>query len=69
MSVNVNQLPSRGIAQIDILRDGASSIYGTDAVAGVINYVMDLQFRGSELSARFGYPEAGAGRQTCCILV
>jgi iron complex outermembrane recepter protein len=61
MSVNVNQLPSRGIARIDVLRDGASSIYGSDAVAGVINYLMDSQFRGIEISARVGYPEAGGG--------
>ncbi|HEY0945837.1 MAG TPA: TonB-dependent receptor [Opitutaceae bacterium] len=63
MSVNVNQLPSRGIAQIDVLRDGASSIYGSDAVAGVINYIMDLDFRGTEVSTRFGFPEEGAGSE------
>src|SRR5258708_2469498 len=63
MSVNVNQLPSRGIDRIDVLRDGASSIYGSDAVAGVINYIMDLQFRGTEISARFAYPEEGASRE------
>ncbi|NBX60795.1 MAG: TonB-dependent receptor, partial [Opitutaceae bacterium] len=39
LSTNVNQLPNRGLDHIDVLRDGASSIYGTDAVAGVINYV------------------------------
>ena len=34
---NVNQLPTQGIERIDVLREGASSIYGSDAVAGVIN--------------------------------
>jgi outer membrane receptor protein involved in Fe transport len=53
LSVNVNQLPNRGIAQIEILRDGASSIYGTDAVAGVVNYQMQRNFRGTELSLRY----------------
>ncbi|MDB6113256.1 MAG: btuB 3, partial [Lacunisphaera sp.] len=36
LSTNVNQLPNRGLDHIDVLRDGASSIYGTDAVAGVV---------------------------------
>lgn len=53
LSVNVNQLPNRGLEQIDILRDGASSIYGTDAVAGVINYVMRRNFTGTELALRY----------------
>ncbi|HEY0945839.1 MAG TPA: TonB-dependent receptor [Opitutaceae bacterium] len=61
LSVNVNQLPNRGIQRVDVLRDGASSIYGTDAVAGVINYVMDREFRGAELAARVVVPEEGDG--------
>ncbi|MSU22311.1 MAG: hypothetical protein EXS32_00640 [Opitutus sp.] len=54
ISTNVNQLPNRGIDRIDILRDGASSIYGTDAVAGVVNYNMQKHFRGTEISTRVG---------------
>lgn len=61
LSVNVNQLPNRGIERVEVLRDGASSIYGTDAVAGVINYVMDRNFRGAEVSARFSIAEEGDG--------
>jgi outer membrane cobalamin receptor len=38
LSTNINQLPNRGLSRVDVLRDGASSVYGTDAVAGVINY-------------------------------
>lgn len=63
LSVNVNQLPNRGIEQIDILRDGASSIYGADAVAGVVNYVMHRRFRGTELSFRYGLTEYGDGAE------
>jgi iron complex outermembrane recepter protein len=54
LSTNVNQLPNRGLERVDVLRDGASSIYGTDAVAGVVNYVMRKNFRGTELSLRYG---------------
>lgn len=60
-SVNVNQLPTQGIARIDVLRDGASSVYGSDAVAGVINYVTRRDFRGTEVRTRLGVPEHGGG--------
>ncbi len=60
-SVNVNQLPTQGLERIDVLRDGASSIYGSDAVAGVINYLTRRDFRGTEVRTRFGLPEHGGG--------
>ena len=63
LSVNVNQLPNRGIERVDVLRDGASSIYGADAVAGVVNYVMHRRFRGTELSLRAGTTEYGDGTE------
>ncbi len=59
---NVNQLPTQGIERIDVLRDGASAIYGSDAVAGVINYVTRRDLRGTEVRTRFGVPEHGEGR-------
>lgn len=54
LSTNINQLPNRGIDRVEVLRDGASSIYGTDAVAGVVNYGMLKHFLGTELSLRMG---------------
>ena len=63
LSTNVNQLPNRGLDRIDVLRDGASSIYGTDAVAGVINYVTRRQFAGTELQLRYGETKLGDGRE------
>jgi len=59
---NVNQLPTQGIERIDILRDGASAIYGSDAVAGVINFISRRDLRGTELRTRIGIPERGDGR-------
>ena len=56
-AVNVNQLPTQGIERIEVLRDGASSIYGSDAVGGVINYVLKRQFQGSEVTFRQAFPE------------
>lgn len=54
LSTNINTLPNRGLERVDVLRDGASSIYGTDAVAGVVNYVTRQRFTGTELSLRYG---------------
>ena len=60
-AVNVNQLPTQGIERIEVLRDGASAIYGSDAVAGVINYVLKRDFNGAESTVKVGVPEAGGG--------
>lgn len=61
-SVNVNHLPSQGIDHIEVLRDGASAVYGSDAIGGVVNYVMRRDFIGTELKVRYGVPEGGGGQ-------
>jgi outer membrane receptor protein involved in Fe transport len=63
-AVNVNQLPTQGVDHIEVLRDGASSVYGSDAVGGVVNYVMSRDFRGTEVSLRYGVPEHAGGQFT-----
>ncbi len=63
LSVNVNQLPNRGLQQVEVLRDGASSVYGTDAVAGVINYRTVQNFRGTELQLRYGQTRYNDGQE------
>lgn len=45
-TANTNSLPIGAISRIEVLRDGAAAIYGADAVAGVINVVLDKKFRG-----------------------
>jgi iron complex outermembrane receptor protein len=62
LSVNVNVLPSTGLARVDVLRDGASSIYGSDAVAGVINFVTDNKFSGNQAQIQTQIPEISSGR-------
>ena len=52
MSVNSNLIPVSGIERLEILRDGASAIYGADAVAGVINNVLQTDFEGLNVTAR-----------------
>jgi iron complex outermembrane receptor protein len=67
-AVNVNQLPTQGIERIEVLRDGASAIYGSDAVGGVINYVLKRSFQGTEIMLRQGLTEGGGGQSTQATL-
>ena len=52
-TVNANAIPVRGVSRIEVLRDGASAIYGTDAVAGVINTVLKSSFDGFVASGEY----------------
>lgn len=47
------QVPIAALERVDVITDGASAIYGADAVSGVINYVLRKNFDGQEASARF----------------
>ena len=53
-SVNINMLPMTAVQRIDILADGASAVYGSDAVAGVVNVVLHKGHKGVEVSMRYG---------------
>jgi iron complex outermembrane receptor protein len=58
--VNINLIPFPMIDHIDILKDGASAIYGSDAVAGVINIFLIHKFRGLEIGGSIGNTNLGA---------
>ena len=53
-TVNSQTLPVMGLERVEVLRDGASAIYGADAVAGVVNYVLKDNFDGFSVRARYG---------------
>ncbi|MGY6531939.1 TonB-dependent receptor plug domain-containing protein [Glycocaulis sp.] len=57
---DLNLIPSSMIQRIDILLDGASSVYGSDAVAGVVNVILRNEFRGVQADAFVSVPEHGA---------
>lgn len=52
--VNVNAIPLSAIERIDVLTDGAASVYGSDAIAGVINFILKKDYEGQEISALYG---------------
>jgi iron complex outermembrane recepter protein len=58
--VDINLIPFPMIDHIDILKDGASAIYGSDAVAGVINIFLLHKFRGLEIGGSIGNTNMGA---------
>lgn len=49
---DLNQIPLNALERVEILKDGASAVYGSDAIGGVINFITKTSFRGAELSAR-----------------
>lgn len=56
-TVNSNTLPVAGLRSLEILRDGAAAIYGSDAVAGVVNYALNSDYVGNKVSLTHGFSE------------
>jgi outer membrane receptor protein involved in Fe transport len=54
---NVNAVPVAGLARVEVLRDGAAALYGSDAVAGVVNNVLQADFHGLETEVQYGGAE------------
>ena len=48
--VNTNMIPVNALERVEILKEGAASVYGSDAVAGVVNYILRKDFKGLELN-------------------
>ena len=60
-AVDVNQIPFAAIDRIEVLKDGASAIYGTDAVGGVINFITKKNFAGVDVQGFTDTTEQGDG--------
>lgn len=67
--IDVNAIPLSAIERIEILKDGASAVYGADALAGVVNIVLRRGFTGIEANAGYGVSEQGDGRDLLADLV
>ena len=68
--VDISQIPLSIIDHLEVLDDGASAIYGSDAVAGVVNIVTRRNFTGAETGLRYGIStEGGAGEYTASQLL
>ena len=58
-AVDINQIPMAAIERVEILKDGASAIYGTDAIGGVINFILKNNFQGLNLTGFADITELG----------
>ena len=59
--VDLNSIPFAAIERVEVLKDGASAIYGTDAVGGVINFITKRDFQGLVANTAFDVTEDGGG--------
>lgn len=60
-AVDLNSIPFAALERVEVLRDGASAVYGTDAIGGVINFITKKDYTGAEASAFVDHTEAGGG--------
>ena len=64
VTVNSNAIPVTGVKRMEILRDGASAVYGTDAVAGVMNTILDDNYTGMQVQLQYGTSEGTSLNET-----
>ncbi|HKS36734.1 MAG TPA: TonB-dependent receptor plug domain-containing protein, partial [Verrucomicrobiae bacterium] len=64
-TVDLNTIPLAAVERIEILKDGGSALYGADAIAGVVNFILKKNYNGAEFNAYYGNTtETDAGTQT-----
>ncbi|MCI0672830.1 MAG: TonB-dependent receptor, partial [Myxococcaceae bacterium] len=60
-TVDLNTIPTQAIERIEVLKDGASAVYGSDAISGVVNVITRKDYAGTELNAFTGISQHGDG--------
>ena len=60
-SVDLSGIPPSAIERVEVLKDGASAVYGTDAIGGVINFILRSDYQGAEANANYYASEHGGG--------
>lgn len=60
-TIDLTAIPMSMLQQVDVLTDGAGALYGSDAIAGVVNFQLKKEVEGTTVSARFSDPTEGAG--------
>jgi iron complex outermembrane receptor protein len=62
--VDLNSIPLAAVERIEILRDGASAVYGSDAIGGVINFITRRDYKGAEANLSYEQPQMKGGKVT-----
>jgi outer membrane receptor protein involved in Fe transport len=60
--VDINNIPAALVDRVEIITGGASAVYGSDAIAGVVNFILKKDFQGAEASFQYGLSDKGDGR-------
>jgi len=60
---DINTIPFAAIERVEVLRDGASALYGTDAISGVINFITKSEYRGGTITLGLDSPQHAGGSQ------
>ena len=69
-AVDLNTIPTAAVERIEVLKDGASTLYGSDAIAGVVNIVLKKNYEGAEVNAYYGqFSEGDGARQSIDVSV
>lgn len=66
---DLSTIPMNAVERVEVLKDGASSIYGADAIAGVINIILYPSWTGSKATAQVGTSQHGGGTQTSATFI
>jgi len=61
-AIDLNSIPLAAVERVELLTDGASALYGTDAIAGVINFILKRDLTTGEASVVHAVPKGGAGK-------
>ena len=67
-AIDLNSLPLSVVERVEVLTDGASALYGSDAIAGVINFILRSNLQEWDMTASVSYPKGGVGKQTSASL-
>ena len=61
-TIDLNSIPLSAIERVEVLTDGASALYGSDAIAGVVNFILKDSVEGTQVSARYSNPQESGGK-------
>jgi iron complex outermembrane recepter protein len=67
--VDVSQIPAAALERVDVLTDGASSLYGSDAVGGVVNFILKRNYHGVTVGANYGVADGGYHDRSAFVTV
>ena len=62
--VNLNSIPMSAVERVEVLSDGASALYGADAIAGVVNFILKKNYKGFGIEAGYDAPQHPGGKNS-----